>query len=69
MPDWSKWAETALVNMDDPSWECRPSDRDRAGGVQAARSALEEIRRTGHEPYYTLKAFVILNDLERRSDD
>lgn len=64
MSKWSKWADVALQKMDEPGWECRVSDREIAGGVEGARCALRAVRSSGHEPYYTLKAFVCLNGLE-----
>lgn len=66
--DWSRWAQFALRKMSQPDWECRDADKDRNGGVEGARSALESIAETGHEPYYILKAFVVLNNLEERKE-
>jgi len=67
--DWKKWADTALRKMDEPGWECREEDRDWRGGEAGARASLEEVRLSGYEPYYTLKAFVIRNGLEERYND
>lgn len=62
--NWKEWAETALEKMNEPGWECREEDRDWRGGAEGARAALEEVRRNGYEPYYTLKVFVCRNGLE-----
>ncbi len=55
---WKTWAEKALkkINEKNP----RPITKE----WRKAEEALKDICSSGLEPYYTLKAFVCLNDLE-----
>lgn len=64
MSSWSTWAQTALDKMDDPNWKIRDEDKSWRGGEAGARAALRQVADLGYEPYYTLKAFVVLNNLE-----
>lgn len=61
---WKQWAQTALDKMNDPHWTVREKDKHRNGGEEGARKALEYVAKYGYEPYYTLKGFVVLNNLE-----
>ena len=65
---WREWAKTALRKMDDPDWKIRDRDRGWRGGEGGARVALRDVTEKGYEPYYTLKAFVCLNGLERKEE-
>ncbi len=55
---WKKWAEKALTKMNEKN--PRPITTE----WRAAEEAIRNIKTSGLEPYYTLKAFVCLNDLE-----
>ena len=61
MSRWKQWAESSLKKLDEKAQELE------AKNTAAARAALEHVRETGVEPYFSLKAFVAVQ-LETEND-